>query len=101
LSIKQDFLLEQEQKELKRWEQIRRIGKWPYVFIYGSLLWGLTSAFVSTAIMVFWYQGVELRALVATLASRQFLFQCLLFLLLGWFVGSAMWYFNERKFKEQ
>ncbi|BEP29623.1 hypothetical protein [Helicovermis profundi] len=79
---------------LKKWEETRKMGIIKYTILYGVLMWGaLTSLF---------FQIINRLSKNFTLISfkSQVLMPTLTFMIGGIFVGIALWYLSESKYKK-
>lgn len=70
------------------WRRIRRRGALNFVVRYGVFGWGLATALIYTVIVL---------AAGAPNPGAQFFFAVLLFPMLGWPVGTALWLVLERR----
>ena len=77
------------------WEQTRARGKWSFVWRAGVLAWGLTSAFIWSAVMA-WGDGWSLQAFL-----WHFRLAVIGFPLGGILFGLFVWWWSERNYRRQ
>jgi len=84
----------------EKWEKRRKMNRWRYCFIYGSLLWGLPVAILVIAWIDIHNKGLAL----ADMMQREFIVQSsvqlVLFLLLGMYIGYQDWRNSEKMYQD-
>ncbi|MDP6047035.1 MAG: hypothetical protein QGG25_15615 [Phycisphaerae bacterium] len=78
-------------KQIKRWEKIRRSGRLSFIWIRCATVWGLLTAILWSAMMQVGYPQGNI--------WRRFLLACAGFVLGGYFLGVILWRANEKRYK--
>lgn len=83
----------------KKWEKRRVIGKRKFSFIFGALAWGIPVALL----VIVWIDIRGNKLQVGDLMDKRFLIQSMVqlivFMLLGYYVGTQNWKISEQKYK--
>lgn len=90
---KEERRIQREQEILDVWPEMRKSGKWKYIFRHGTLGWGITTYLLYMLIM--W--GFQLLGIpFATLDTTMIITLFVMALVIGTGVGSTNWRNNEK-----
>ncbi len=84
-----------EQEAILSWEETRKMGKWRYIFVKGTLTWSLMTAGIYIILTL---------ALTKFFINKEiilyFLKMFLIFVAVGTAFGVGSWYWSEMKYKK-
>lgn len=83
------------ERERRRWERMRRHGKWMYVLIWGVLAWGLPVAIACSVMMELWDANWSLQAWDTDRFAIKLAVALLGFPAGGVLYGLILWHLNE------
>lgn len=82
--------------KFEKWEKIRRKGIWYYVFVYGVIAWGFSSAIAWAFLFPLTIPGNDEITFFSVLPLSFTIFP-----IGGLAFGTLMWFFIERRYKKE
>lgn len=82
------------------WEKKRKMNKWLYFFIYGSLLWGLPVSILVIGWVDIKNKGLSIEDIKETKFIVQSVVQVVLFLAVGLYIGYQDWKNSENMYQK-
>lgn len=93
--------MDSNQKFLKKWNEIRKKGKWRYIFFTGMLNWGIKTSLLFFFIINLMDYGLNIKNYFSGNWIISFLVIFIMFFLGGGITfGFGMWNFLEKKYTD-
>ncbi|RLQ94194.1 hypothetical protein [Falsibacillus albus] len=90
-----------EVKSMKKWEKLRKNGKWNYIFYSGLIGWGLPTGLLVFILNHIFQHGIDIPQYFTAGWLKELAVDVLIFLLGGFFLGLSMWKVNESFYQEE
>lgn len=85
---------------IRKWKKLQKQGKWRYIFIHGSAIWGIVTSIITRIIFDIMDHRFTLNNFENPEYLKRFFISILVFMVMGIPFGYWLWKQNENRFQK-